>query len=224
MTNVSRSKQPIDPATEDTAPPEPTTNGQVKSSRYSLDKMREAARQYSAEGGFQGEAELITVPVYSPPPSDEFIRVRDDDDYWIECMTLDYAPEGGRKETYFIATELMNLLPPEIKNLVKWSRLCTAIIRRGNVVFLWRIKVYDKGPGLLSMNTALTCAEKAKRLWVRVGWQDRKGYESYRAPGDFGEPQWPEKTFEELLDLAFQATYIDSLDHPVIRDLMGWAV
>jgi hypothetical protein len=209
---------------ESTTTAEPTTNGQVKSSRYNIDKMREAARQYSVEGGFQGKEDLITVPVYCPPPSSEFIRVRDDDGYWIECMTLDYAPENGRRETYFIATELMNLLPPEIQSEVKWSRLYTAIIRRGNVTFLWRIKVYDSGPGGLSTKTALVCAEKAKRLWTRVSWQDRKGYAPYEAPGDFGEPQWTEHTFEELLDKAFQDTYIDSLEHPAIRDLMGWDV
>ena len=215
---------PTDPPAKKTAAAGPTSNGQVKSSRYNLDKMREAARQYSAEGGFQGKEELIKVPVYCPPPSSEFIRVRDDDDYWIECMTLDYAPENGRKETYFIATELMNILPPEIQSEVKWSRLYTAMIRRGNVTFLWRIKVYDSGPGELSTKTALACAEKAKRLWTRVSWQDRKGYAPYHAQGDFGEPQWTEHTFEELLDIAFQDTYIDSLDHPVIRDLMGWDV
>jgi hypothetical protein len=160
--------------------------------------------------------------VYGPPPSSEFIRVRDDDDYWVECMTLDYAPEdGGRKETYFIAPDLMDDLPPEIRNEVKWSRLYTAMIRRGNVPFLWRIKVYDKGPGQLSTTTALVCAEKAKRLWVRVSWQDRQGYKPYRAKGDFGEPQWPPHTFEQLMDLAFQNTHIDSLDHPAIRSLLG---
>ena len=70
-----------------------------------------------------------------PPPSSEFIRVRDDDDYWIECMTLDYEPEKGRQETYFIATELMNSLPPEVQSEVKWSRLYTVMARRGYVTF-----------------------------------------------------------------------------------------
>lgn len=213
MTNI-----PTDPTTEEAAK---ATNGQVKSSRFNLGKMREAASQYSADGGFQGTEELITVPVYGPPPSSEFIRVRDDDDYWVECMTLDYAPEKGRKETYFIDTGLLNILPDEIKSEVKWSRLYTAMIRRGNVTFLWRIKVYSSGPGEMSTRTALRCAEKAKHVWTRVAWQDRKGYAPFPAQGDFGDPQWGEQTLEELLDLAFQNTYIDSLDHPAIRSLMG---
>jgi hypothetical protein len=200
----------------------PSTNDQVKSFRFNLDKMREAASQYSASGGLQGEEDLVTVPVYCPPPSSEFVRVRDNDDYWVECMTLDYAPEKGRRGTYYIDSDLMDVLPPEIQSEIKWSRLYTAVIRRGQVPFLWRIKIYDSGPGELSTKTALACVEKAKHLWVRVSWKDRKGYAPFRAVGDYGEPQWPEHTFDELLELAFpDHLYIDSLDHAAVRDLMG---
>lgn len=206
---------------EETKTPDPTTNGQVKSSRFNLEKMREAASQYSAEGGFQGKKDLITVPVDCPPSSSEFIRVRDDDDYWVECMTLDYEPDGGRRATYYIDPGLQNALPPEVESEVKWSRLYTIMYRRGNVTSIWRIKMYDSGPGQLSTNTALACADKAKHLWTRVTWAGRIGYVPFHAQGDFGEPQWPEHTFEQLLDIAFADTYIDSLDHPAIRDLMG---
>ena len=210
-----------DPADETTAASGSATGDRVKSSRFDIDRMREAAKQYSAEGGFQGKADLIEVPVDCPPPSSEFIRVRDDDEYWTECMTLDYEPEGGRRETYFVATELMNSLPPEVQSEVKWSRLYTVMARRGYVTSLWRIKIYDSGPGQLSTRTALACAESAKRLWTRVSWQGRIGYVPFYAQGDFGEPKWTEHTFEQLLDIAFRDTYIDSLDHPVISDLMG---
>jgi hypothetical protein len=71
----------------------------------------------------------------------------------------------------------------------KWSRLYTVMERKGSVTSLWRIKMYDSGPGLLSKRTALACVEEAKRLWVRVIWQNRIGYYYYRpASDDFGEP------------------------------------
>ena len=54
-----------------------------------------------------------------------------------------------------------------------------------------------------------------------MSWQDRIGYVPFFAQSDYGEPQWTEHSFEELLDIAFRTTYIDSLDHPVISDLMG---
>jgi hypothetical protein len=200
-----------------------TENGQVKSSRFNLDVMRKAAQEYTASGGFQGKKELIEIPVECPPPNDDFIRVRDGDDYWVECMTVDFAPENGRKETYFIAPELTDSLPPEIQNVVKWSRLYVTMSRRGRVTAIWRIKIYDDGPGLLSSRTALECAEQAKRLWVRIGWQNRIGYVPFVAQDDFGEPEWTAHSFTELLDIAFKDTYIDTLEHPVIRDLMGRA-
>jgi hypothetical protein len=218
---MANSRTTTTPSPNGQAPADPTRSGQAKPTKFNLGKMREAASQYSADAGFQGKAEVITVPVDCPPPSSEFIRVREDDDYWTECMTLDYAPEGGRKETYFVATELMGGLPPEILSEVRWSRLYTVMARRGRITSLWRIKIYDKGPGQLSTRTALTCADRAKRLWVRVVWQDRVGYVPHPAQGDWGEPQWTEHTFEELLDIAFRENYIDSLDHIVIRDLMG---
>ena len=81
--------------------------------------------------------------------------------------------------------------------------------------------MYSSGPGQLSTDTALKCAEEAKHLWIQVAWADREGYKPFEAEGDFGDPQWSEHTFEELLDIAFQGAYIDTLDHPAIRDLMG---
>jgi hypothetical protein len=173
---MANSRTTTTPSPNGQAPADPTSSGQAKPTKFNLGKMREAASQYSADAGFQGKAEVITVPVDCPPPSSEFIRVREDNDYWTECMTLDYAPEGGRKETYFVATELMGGLPPEILSEVRWSRLYTVMARKGRITSLWRIKIYDKGPGQLSTRTALTCAERAKRLWVRVAWQDRVGY------------------------------------------------
>ena len=43
----------------------------------------------------------------------------------------------------------------------------------------------------------------------------------FRAKGDLGEPQWPEKSFRELLEIAFRSYLIDRPDHEVIRELAG---
>ena len=41
------------------------------------------------------------------------------------------------------------------------------------------------------------------------------------AKGDLGEPQWPDKSFRELIAIAFRDNVIDRADHPVIRELNG---
>jgi hypothetical protein len=41
------------------------------------------------------------------------------------------------------------------------------------------------------------------------------------ARGDLGEPQWPDKSFRDLLATAFGDYLIDREDHEVIRELNG---
>ena len=40
---------------------------------------------------------------------------------------------------------------------------------------------------------------------------------------DFGEPEWPELSFQDLLRIAFRDFYIESRDHPVLQQLRGEA-
>ena len=42
-----------------------------------------------------------------------------------------------------------------------------------------------------------------------------------RAQGNLDEPKWPDKSFGELLRIAFENRIIDRADHPVIRELNG---
>lgn len=47
------------------------------------------------------------------------------------------------------------------------------------------------------------------------------GYEVFQATGGLPEPQWPDTSFQELVDIAFKGRFIDSMDHPVLKRLMG---
>jgi hypothetical protein len=48
-------------------------------------------------------------------------------------------------------------------------------------------------------------------------------YEISEAIADYGDPVWPEKTFMELLRIAFKNKVIGSPDHAVIQELRGLA-
>ena len=48
-------------------------------------------------------------------------------------------------------------------------------------------------------------------------------YDTFSALGDIPEPEWPDISFEKILEIAFKGKYIDSLDHAVVRDLLGGA-
>jgi hypothetical protein len=52
--------------------------------------------------------------------------------------------------------------------------------------------------------------------------EDLGAYGMFKARGDLGEPEWPDKSLSELLRLAFKGDrLIDSLNHPVLRELAG---
>ena len=200
----------------------PATNGRVESSRFNLDKMREAAQPIlRGKAGSRARRTSSRSPCTARHHLSEFIRVRDDDDYWIECMTLDYAPENGRKETYFIDHRLLNNLAaggPERSQMV-------APVHGDDP------PGYVTSRGASRSTTADRASSRRAPRWSAPRRPSTCGHASHgrtgtamcrsTAQGDFGDPQWAEHTFEELLDLAFKDTYIDSLDHPAIRDLMG---
>ena len=102
-------------------------------------------------------------------------------------------------------------------------RLFTVINRHGNV-FLWPVKLPgEENDRLRRMaDSALNGAEEGKALWVKLVWaRDLGAYEMFRAKGDLGNPQWPAKSFRDLIEIAFRHNLIDRADHPVIRELAG---
>ena len=44
---------------------------------------------------------------------------------------------------------------------------------------------------------------------------------SSKPTGKLPEPEWPEKDFQSLVDIAFKDRYIRELDHPALRRLRG---
>ena len=70
--------------------------------------------------------------------------------------------------------------------------------------------------------SARIVAERAEDAWLRiVSNRESRSYDAYIATADFGEPQIPEQSFNELLRIAFAGKIIDSLDHPVVQRLLG---
>jgi hypothetical protein len=163
------------------------------------------------------EKVLTSVPVRKPDRR-EFVRVHPDPAYTLDTLLLERR-NGIDQENYLVMPAIQHLVLPELRRV----RLFTAITRRG-VLFLWPIKLplEDADRMRRVSETALLAAEQAKTLWVRVPWNhDLGGYELHRAKGDLGEPQWPDKSYRDLLEIAFRHNVIDRPDHPVIRELEG---
>jgi len=46
-------------------------------------------------------------------------------------------------------------------------------------------------------------------------------YTHYEPSTDLPDPRWPTISFREIIRIAFRDRMIESLDHPVIRELRG---
>ena len=157
---------------------------------------------------------LTTIPVRRPDRQ-SFVRVNPDPAYRLETAVLELKEDSA---TYLVAPQLRAELPGEIVPKV----LVTAITRQGHV-FLWPIRMPDETGKLDEWNrSALEAAKLAERSWIRLAANRALGaYETFVSTGDLPDPEWPDKTFQELLRIAFRDRYIDSLEHPVVLRLRG---
>ena len=72
--------------------------------------------------------------------------------------------------------------------------------------------------------SALEAAENAELEWTRVQSNMRIGaYEILVAEGALEDPEWPELSMDELLDIAFKNKIINRSDHLVLLQLRGLA-
>lgn len=159
-------------------------------------------------------AVLASVPVTKPPKTG-FVRVHPDGERQLQAMVLHLKDAG---EFYLIDPDIQGAIAEELTPMV----LFQAVTREGQV-FIWPVPL----PGPDGRHNpwhkaALIAAETAKTRWVRVTANMGRGsYDVRAAVADYGEPEWPEKSFHELLNFAFGDKFIASLDHPVLRKLRG---
>ena len=106
---------------------------------------------------------------------------------------------------------------------IQATYLFTGITRTTGSLFLWPIKVPDvDGRRNQWHHSALKAAELAMTKWVRVrsNMTDSKYDVSY-ATGAIPDPEWPDISLRDILEIAFGDRRIDSIDHPVLQQLRG---
>jgi hypothetical protein len=70
----------------------------------------------------------------------------------------------------------------------------------------------------------LEIAQAAAGTWCRMKADTTNGiYSHWVSTEPLSDPKWPDLTFNEIIKLAFRGRMIDSLDHPVVRELRGGA-
>ncbi len=157
---------------------------------------------------------IITIPVRKPDRQ-WFIRVQPDESYRLETAVLELKED---RETYLVDPTLWSELPGEIVPMC----LFTAINRQG-IVFLYPVRLPGAdGRQLEWHRSALEAAQVAMKDWVRIVANMRLGaYEVFTATGDLPEPEWPDLSLGQILEIAFKDKFIQSMDHLAIQKLRG---
>ena len=157
---------------------------------------------------------LTTVPVRKPSKT-QWVRVNPEKK--MDTKLLPYTESG--EDLYLVEPELQ----AEVEQLARAYRLVLAIDRQGDP-FFWPIALPDESRPLNWHLSALEAAENAELEWTRVQSNMRIGaYEILVAEGALEDPESPELSMDELLDIAFKNKIVNRSDHLVLLQLRGLA-
>src|SRR6516165_3790486 len=146
-----------------------------------------------------GTREVLTRVPVRRPRRDEFFRCHPDPAMSL-AVTI-YVDRDEQVDVYFVAPAMRGLLAEDLKPV-----LLQLTINRKGVVFIWPLTLpsEDNPLGRSWHESARKAAEIAKEDWIRMS-ADKSlgGYRVRQAEGRLSEPDWPKKTFNELLAIAF---------------------
>jgi hypothetical protein len=161
---------------------------------------------------------LTTVPVRRPKKQ-EYFRCHPDSGMTLTAMLFTNDDDG---EAYFVAPNMRSA--GALANSVKPTLLQLTILRAGALI-IWPLTLpsVEGGGGRSWHESALKARVLGMTKWIRiVADKSISGYQPFEAEGELPEPEWPtDKTFNELLEIAFADKIIMSEDHPIVRKLLG---
>lgn len=183
----------------------------VSDNPFDPQKLR-LSQNYGASAGVKKLT--TTIPVRKPGKQD-YVRVHPDPAYRIETAVLEIKEE---QETFLVAQELWDELPGELTPKVLFTT-----INRQQVTSLWPIRLPGDDGRIDTWNgSAMEAATFAQKQWVRICSNKSLGaYDVFQATGEIPEPEWPELTLGQILEIAFKGRYIKEFDHPALKRLRG---
>ena len=157
---------------------------------------------------------INTIPVRKPGRQ-EFVRTHPEEEYWFQTAVLELKDVG---ETYIVDGSLWGVIDQELI-----PKILIPTISRQGVLTLWPVRLPGPDGRHDSWNSsALDAALRAKKSWTRIVSNRSLGaYECYEAQAAIPDPEWPDLSLEEILQIAFKNKSIQNMDDPVLRALRG---
>ena len=159
---------------------------------------------------------LTAIPIRRPEPL-EFIRVHPDPKYRMGPVSFIALKQN--REYYLVTPALRSELRPR----EYWIGQIFLATNRLDRPFFWIVTIQSP-TGRVSdwYNSALDCAERAMNQWIQIVADQSAGvYTIALAEEPLEEPQWPEQSFQELFQIGFKRRTVNSLDHPIFKQLRG---
>lgn len=157
--------------------------------------------------------EQMTIPVEKPRKT-VFFRTHPNLHAAVWCLKDDDS------RLWAIAKHVANI--PELAPHVAPYQM-TAYVDRSAHCWLWPVRlVRPLKPSNGAWDSARAVAKQAETRWLRMQWSSQlKAYDAYVAPVQPGEPQWPTEPMASLVERAFADRRIASVDHPMVKQLLG---
>jgi len=164
-----------------------------------------------------GTRKIRSVINTNKPGKMEWVRVFDHKDYFLPGAALLDLQDGGRK--YLVVPEIAAQLGDD----VKLCNIAPALTRQDKL-FLWPCPILRPGETPNPWNVSHRDAfDAAKSGWIRMKSNSACGFYDIIEPEKImPEPDWPDMSFADMLQIAFNDDHIiDRDDHPALRRLKG---
>jgi hypothetical protein len=166
---------------------------------------------YSASGG----TTLPLKPSFGKMNKHRFCRVHPGVEYKFRCLLVDDKENG---ETYLAAPNMAG----HLGSLATPKTIRLAVDNSGVPKLIAEPDVDPSGRRNLWQSSYKEAIKQAETDWVRVEANMQAGqYEITKSTNDLGDPRWPKRSIDELINDAFAGRIIDSPEHPYIRQIQG---
>jgi hypothetical protein len=166
---------------------------------------------YSASGG----TTLPLKPTFGKMNKHRFCRVHPGAEFKFRCLLVD---DKENSETYLAAPNMAG----HLGSLATPKTIRVAVDNSGVPKLIAEPDVDPSGRRNLWQSSYKEAIKQAETDWVRVEANMQAGqYEITKSTNDLGDPRWPKRSIDELINDAFAGRIIDSPEHPYIRQIQG---
>jgi hypothetical protein len=148
------------------------------------------------------------------PRRDEWVMVRTGKEWETAIYVIEDVQDMDR-EIYIVTSDLAN---GELADDARYAILYLAVSSTGRL-FWWHVKMAVNSRRNHWAESALKAIDVAKGKWIRV-IPAHEGYEIRKAKAQMPDPQWPDMSRDEIIQIAFEDRVIDTMEHPVAKRLV----